>query len=373
MSQAVITKDQISITEWFAAIGEIEESNAFRTEDNQKADRLETLYQQIGLSYERPEKFLAADLKNQTNGFDKILKNRTNELCAIRLVPKEKDLPKLRNRGLTIGECYHDWFLKQEINFDDYIAYLCPHSKTLLWSATFVVKPKMIFGEIIEGLHSQLTHGDTQSQLYQFRYDFKDWQWSADNSEAKKQIDLMLAMIEVKAELKKQKLAEVLQAEFAHDYLVGYFEVTVWPDGKIRFIDYNRILGKHISLPPALTQNQSALVKGISGSAGLIKGMVKIVNLANLETVDFSKGTILVCDNTDVRYLSYMRKAAAIVTNRGGILTHAAIIARELGIPCIVDTKTATQVLKDGDLVEVDANQGIVRKLDKQSNKQDKL
>lgn len=56
-----------------------------------------------------------------------------------------------------------------------------------------------------------------------------------------------------------------------------------------------------------------------------------------------------------------MQKAAAFVTNEGGIICHAAIVARELGKPCIVGTKIATKVLKDGDYVEVDANKGVVR------------
>ena len=54
-------------------------------------------------------------------------------------------------------------------------------------------------------------------------------------------------------------------------------------------------------------------------------------------------------------------KAAAIVTDEGGVTSHAAIVSRELGIPCVVGTKIATKVLKDGDLVEVDANNGIVK------------
>ncbi len=57
-----------------------------------------------------------------------------------------------------------------------------------------------------------------------------------------------------------------------------------------------------------------------------------------------------------------MQKAAAFVTNEGGIVSHASIVARELKKPCIVGTKNATQVLKDGDHVEVDATRGIVRK-----------
>jgi pyruvate,water dikinase len=56
-------------------------------------------------------------------------------------------------------------------------------------------------------------------------------------------------------------------------------------------------------------------------------------------------------------------KAAGIITNEGSITCHAAIISRELNIPCIIGTNIATKVLKDGDLVEVDADKGIVRKL----------
>lgn len=55
-----------------------------------------------------------------------------------------------------------------------------------------------------------------------------------------------------------------------------------------------------------------------------------------------------------------MKKAAAFVTDEGGMLCHAAIVARELKKPCIIGTKFATQILRDGDLVEVDANRGII-------------
>jgi pyruvate,water dikinase len=58
-------------------------------------------------------------------------------------------------------------------------------------------------------------------------------------------------------------------------------------------------------------------------------------------------------------------KAGAVVTDVGGMLSHAAITSRELNVPCVVDTKIATQVLKDGDLVEVDAERGIVTILER--------
>ena len=70
---------------------------------------------------------------------------------------------------------------------------------------------------------------------------------------------------------------------------------------------------------------------------------------------------ILVTGMTTPDYLPALRKAAAFVTDEGGVTCHAAIVARELKKPCIVGTKRATQLLKDGELVEVDANSGIVR------------
>ena len=59
--------------------------------------------------------------------------------------------------------------------------------------------------------------------------------------------------------------------------------------------------------------------------------------------------------------MPFLKNASAIVTDEGGLTCHAAIISRELKIPCIVGTGNATKVLKDGDLVEVDANKGIVK------------
>ena len=76
-----------------------------------------------------------------------------------------------------------------------------------------------------------------------------------------------------------------------------------------------------------------------------------------------NKGDILVSIASDPDIVPAMKKAAAIVTEQGGVTSHAAIVSRELGIPCVIGTKIATKVLKDGDIVEVDATKGTVRKL----------
>ncbi|NQU98812.1 hypothetical protein HQ533_05055 [Candidatus Woesearchaeota archaeon] len=103
-------------------------------------------------------------------------------------------------------------------------------------------------------------------------------------------------------------------------------------------------------------------ILGMPASPGLVKGRVRLVKDAQ-KAYDFKEGEILVTNNTTPEFVPIMKKAAAIVTEQGGITTHAAIISRELKIPCVIGTKIATKVLKDGDLVEVDANKGIVKKL----------
>lgn len=104
-------------------------------------------------------------------------------------------------------------------------------------------------------------------------------------------------------------------------------------------------------------------IKGLGVSVGKIKASVKICNGAEEALKKIKKGDVLVCGMTLPEYVPAMKKSAAIITNEGGITCHAAIISRELGIPCVVGTKIATEVLKNGDRVEVDADRGIIRKL----------
>lgn len=95
-----------------------------------------------------------------------------------------------------------------------------------------------------------------------------------------------------------------------------------------------------------------------------LKGKVKII-LNDKELKKIKKGEIVTCEMTTPKFSPFLSRIKAILTNDGGILCHAAIISREFKIPCIIGTKIATKVLKDGDLVEVDANKGIVRILEK--------
>ncbi|MCR4311496.1 MAG: PEP-utilizing enzyme, partial [Candidatus Taylorbacteria bacterium] len=101
-------------------------------------------------------------------------------------------------------------------------------------------------------------------------------------------------------------------------------------------------------------------IKGQVAYPGKVQGRAKYVNTPDMMT-KMEEGDILVAYATQPNLLPAMRKAAAFVTDFGGITCHAAIVAREWKVPCIIGTKIATKVLKDGDMVEVDANKGVVR------------
>jgi phosphohistidine swiveling domain-containing protein len=105
------------------------------------------------------------------------------------------------------------------------------------------------------------------------------------------------------------------------------------------------------------TKEFSGLV--ISRGQGKIRGKVRIV-LDPRKKQKFDVGDILVAPMTSPEYIFVMRRAGAIITDTGGFTSHAAIVSRELGVSCIVGTKIATKVLKDGDVVEVNAQKGVV-------------
>lgn len=101
------------------------------------------------------------------------------------------------------------------------------------------------------------------------------------------------------------------------------------------------------------------LVEGLGASPGMGVGPVKIIKSAK-EIKRMESGDVLVTEMTTPDFVPAMKKAAAIVTDTGGMTSHAAIVSRELGVPCIVGSQDATKVLKEGDTVSVDGTHGIV-------------
>jgi phosphoenolpyruvate synthase/pyruvate phosphate dikinase len=115
-------------------------------------------------------------------------------------------------------------------------------------------------------------------------------------------------------------------------------------------------------------QDENGL-RGQSAYKGKVTGRVRIVKRRD-QVDQLLDGEIIVSPMTTPDMVSAMKRAAAFVTDEGGITCHAAIIAREMQKPCVIGTKTATQILKDGDEIEVNADDGIVKIL---SSKSDEL
>ncbi len=119
-------------------------------------------------------------------------------------------------------------------------------------------------------------------------------------------------------------------------------------------------IAKEIESPAqALTQE----IRGQCGCPGVVSGIVRIVNIHE-DMSKVSVGDILVSISTQPDLIPAMKKAAGFVTDQGGVTSHAAIVAREMNKPCVIGTKHASKVLKDGMKVEVDANKGVVRVLE---------
>lgn len=350
---------QISITEWFERINHAQTAE-LRDEDNKKRERLEVIRQVTGMSYDKPTQFAATDIAGRTPEFQKFLAEHGDELCALRLIPQDSSLPKLRMRGKTVRGVL-DWFAEQQIDPTKYTADFVPHAEGTPQCATiFIVNKDGIFGEITKGTHAQLTQGFyDQGKPVVFSYNFKTWQITDPAPEYKRWLQEITKWLHIPDKAKQATLQQKLHAKFAHDYLLGYFETITNADGSLWYIDYNRLLGDMFQTTTPLTDTKDALLTGRSGNQGKVTGTVKIVAPDKLDQ-KINSTDILVCAMTSPDYLPLMQQAAAIVTEMGGVLSHAAIIARELKKPCITGVVGATTKLKDGQKITVDATNGAI-------------
>ncbi len=169
--------------------------------------------------------------------------------------------------------------------------------------------------------------------------------------------------------------------------IVIYFDNGVVPKIDNRKNDFTLLTSPGLNLlKNALHQDfitefkeqTSDVVKGIVACEGAIEGTVRVLdfNFDNFDILfdlinEMNDGEILVAETTSPDIFLACEKASAIVTNQGGVGSHAAIVSREMGIPCIVGTKDATKVLKTGDLVKVDAFKGVVQFIKKVPRNED--
>ncbi|MBL7159027.1 hypothetical protein ISS85_00920 [Candidatus Microgenomates bacterium] len=154
-----------------------------------------------------------------------------------------------------------------------------------------------------------------------------------------------------------KKIGKTVIKKRMNDFAILADEKSVEVIVKKALQDYKEAWGEEI------VEEEVREFQGEVACKGYGKGKVR--NLIDRRLIaSFQQGEILVTTMTTPDFVPAMQKAAAIVTDEGGILCHAAIISRELNKPCVIGTEIATKVLKTGDVAEVDAEQGIIRKLE---------
>ncbi len=158
--------------------------------------------------------------------------------------------------------------------------------------------------------------------------------------------------------LKTGELKKILVEEVKKRKLRAFYFLE---EGKQPIVVTNEKIIAEIAEEVLPKATQDAVLKGYSAFGGEVQG--KVFNARETHKSKIEHGVILVTSMTSPGDISLVKKSKAIVTDEGGALCHAAVIARELKIPCVVGTKTATAVFHTGDEIKVDAVKGIVRKV----------
>ena len=214
---------------------------------------------------------------------------------------------------------------------------LVPYIDTMNTLAYWRFRCAEVSGFIVYGIWPQLH--DVAKRL---GVDYEEFYWFN-----RKEI---LGALENKKKLSK-KIANLRAKGF------GYISIGSEEDEILIGKEMNELLKK--MMPNK--QDQVNEIHGVTASRGdIVRGKIRII-LRPRDVKEFRVGEILVSPETTPDFVLAMKMAGAIITDIGGLTSHAAIVARELKKPCVIGTKIATQVLHDGDLVEVDANKGVVK------------
>ncbi len=176
---------------------------------------------------------------------------------------------------------------------------------------------------------------------------------------------------------KKEKVGQAALTCLTQSELEKYFKTGQLPNyrdlkaryvGSVLYFNSGKLITKNSAktvkdLEMAIVRENlknSKILKGIAAYPGKITGIAKVISDPH-QHENFKSGDILVTGMTRPEFLPLVHRASAIVTDSGGILSHAAITAREFKIPCIVGTQIATKIIKNGQRIQLDAHSGIIK------------
>ena len=328
------------MSQWMTAMKEQSIGHSERLQEAIEADltkweRLKKLNEIIELPIDIHTHFSAADVISLSQNVKNFFSQYKNARFSIKAEPVEEckeQLPRHRQHGITQQECVE--FVRQlKPAPENYAISIWEYFDSTL-SGTIVVGKEQIIVEAVEGSHSILTQG-FQGNVVQARHDFKNLNIS----------DERLRPV-VQQAIDALRCTDC-SVPITNGFVAGYFEFLHCEKG-FRFIDYNTTPMMSV----VDVKHVDGVLNGMMASNGSCKGRVCVVH-DEKDFLKVQKGDVLVTPMTDPRFVPLLKKVVCIITDCGGVTCHAAIIARELRIPCIVGTGDATQLLKDGDMIEI--------------------
>jgi pyruvate,water dikinase len=220
---------------------------------------------------------------------------------------------------------------------------------------------EVVVGGLVEPDHYVV--GKSDLQLRSERVGHKPFMLSRDDQGGNLRVELPpeRADARVLSDSEIRAVAELVQRDEAHYQAPQDVEWAIAKDA-VYLVQSRPITSPLRGKIAVELESESApaeLVRGLGASPGRVVGRVRLVAKPS-DAAQLQAGEILVTQMTSPDWVPFMRRAAAIVTDSGGMTSHAAIVSREVGLPCVVGTRRATEVLRDGMLVTVDGGTGLV-------------
>jgi len=182
----------------------------------------------------------------------------------------------------------------------------------------------------------------------------------SDGQNVRIQLDEARATARVLSDEEIHRLTELALRDEAH-YGAPQDAEWVIEKGEVFLVQTRPVTAFHPRAAEVAPTSGEVVLRGLGASPGQASGPARLLRSVE-EGVHFQRGEVLVAAMTSPDWVPFMRRAAAIVTDGGGMTSHAAIVSRELGVPCVVGTGRATRVLQTGEVVTVDGREGTVRK-----------
>lgn len=370
----------VSLIAWLSGIGKYQKklSGCVRY-NNEKAQRLRKLYKLINFPINQIHYINGEDFQINNPKLKKIVKERGNpkKLHAFKISPKEEYTDAfniIKKYGLTVSK-FIKYLASLDIDLNKTLIRITDYRGLLKCAAIIIIDSNGIVGEIIKEkdyiLIYKLKHQESVNIIPFFLEYGKPLQVLSEDKNLINSIEKMLAYLKID---NKKIQTQLKKHDFSiyKNYLGGYYEFLEATNGQSVFTDVctkkisnNLDIKSTINFLKKYRESKQNLIRGFSCCFNKkIRGKVQKINKNNIKK--FKSGNILVCRSIDTKYLPAIKKAKAIISDRGGITSHQAIIIRELNISCLMGTKNATRRLKDNDYIEIDTRKGTVEILKKQ-------